>query len=51
LLRPSGTEPKFRYYYELAGQSEISNAPERLKEYQAAAAAILQKARDVVDRK
>jgi phosphomannomutase len=49
LLRPSGTEPKFRYYYEVAGQQELGNAAEKLKEYQAAAAAILQKARDLVD--
>ncbi len=46
LLRPSGTEPKFRYYYEVVGESELANADALLGEYGLAAEAILAKARE-----
>ncbi len=49
LLRPSGTEPKFRYYYELASETELPDSDERLKEYKEAASGILKKAREIVD--
>jgi len=45
LLRPSGTEPKFRYYYEVVGESELSNSSALLQAYENAAAGILEKAR------
>jgi len=49
LLRPSGTEPKFRYYYELASQKEIPDSEKRQEEYKEAASEILKKARKIVD--
>ncbi len=49
LLRPSGTEPKFRYYFELASESALADEAGMLKEYEDAASGILQKARDMVD--
>lgn len=49
LLRPSGTEPKFRYYYEVADTVEIADASKRLETYHMAAESILRKARDIVD--
>lgn len=51
LLRPSGTEPKFRYYYELASESPIDDVDGALKKYREAAAHILEKARAIVDTK
>ncbi len=50
LLRPSGTEPKFRYYFELASATPLPDEAELLKAYEAAAAEILAAARQVVDR-
>ena len=41
LLRPSGTEPLFRYYYEVASESELKDPEERLRQYDAAAREIL----------
>jgi len=49
LLRPSGTEPKFRYYYEVTSQNPLSDPDKKLSAYKDAAAAILQQARDIVD--
>jgi phosphomannomutase len=46
LLRPSGTEPKFRYYYEVVGESELPDAEALLGEYGKAAESILAKARE-----
>ncbi len=46
LLRPSGTEPKFRYYYEVVGESELSDAETLLADYAKAAAEILDRARE-----
>ncbi|MDR0868710.1 MAG: phosphomannomutase [Planctomycetota bacterium] len=51
LLRPSGTEPKFRYYYELAGDAEAPNSASQLDQYKNAAADILAAARKLVDGK
>ncbi len=48
LLRPSGTEPKFRYYFEVASTSPLADITSHLKAYAEAGAAILQKARDQV---
>lgn len=45
LLRPSGTEPKFRYYYEVVGERELSDAEGLLAAYGKAAAAVLERAR------
>jgi phosphomannomutase len=50
LLRPSGTEPKFRYYYELAAETAVADSDTRLREYCEAAAAILAAAREIVER-
>lgn len=50
LLRPSGTEPKFRYYYEVVGERELENAESLLAEYGKAAASVLDRARAVADR-
>ncbi len=47
LMRPSGTEPKFRYYYEVVSDSPIADPEKELKAYNDAASAILQKARDM----
>lgn len=51
LLRPSGTEPKFRYYYEIAAPAEIKDVKERLTLYRRAAETILNKARAIVDQR
>ena len=45
LLRPSGTEPKFRYYYEIVSDTPLSNVDELLKEYNSVANELLEKAR------
>jgi phosphomannomutase len=45
LLRPSGTEPKFRYYYEVVGDRELPDAEDLLSAYGKAAAAVLERAR------
>ncbi|MBD3226412.1 MAG: phosphomannomutase [Caldithrix sp.] len=50
LLRPSGTEPKFRYYYEIVSNQALQNAEKHASAYEKAAAEILQKAREIVDR-
>ncbi|MGD9488005.1 MAG: phosphomannomutase [Calditrichaceae bacterium] len=49
LLRPSGTEPKFRYYYELVSNEPRDDHAERLKLYGKTAADILLKARNLVE--
>ena len=49
LLRPSGTEPKFRYYYELASENPLSDEFKLMSEYEDAAAEILVNARKIVD--
>jgi phosphomannomutase len=49
LLRPSGTEPKFRYYYELASPNALSDVATALAAYGNAAAEILAQARTRVD--
>jgi phosphomannomutase len=49
LLRPSGTEPKFRYYYEVVGERELPNAESLLSEYAKAASLILEKARKLAE--
>jgi phosphomannomutase len=46
LLRPSGTEPKFRYYYEVVGEKELPDAEALLSAYGKAASALLEKARE-----
>jgi phosphomannomutase len=46
LLRPSGTEPKFRYYYEVVGERELPDAVALSAAYEAAAAALLDRARE-----
>ncbi len=48
LLRPSGTEPKFRYYYEVVGETELSDAETLLRYYGETAAALLDSARKKV---
>jgi phosphomannomutase len=48
LMRPSGTEPKFRYYYEVVSDKPLANPKKELDAYNEAASAILQKARDMV---
>ncbi|MGD9898350.1 MAG: phosphomannomutase [Calditrichaceae bacterium] len=50
LLRPSGTEPKFRYYYELVSSEPSDDYAERLKFYGKTAADILERARKIVER-
>jgi len=49
LLRPSGTEPKFRYYYEIVAEKEIGLIEDQIYKYESAAAEILQQARNKVD--
>ncbi len=49
LLRPSGTEPKFRYYYEVASATPLPDAEQKLAAYRQAAEMILSKARTIVD--
>lgn len=51
LLRPSGTEPKFRYYFELASDTPLADEDRLLREYEEAAAGILAAARRMVDGK
>lgn len=51
LLRPSGTEPKFRYYFELASDTPLADEAAMLKDYENVAAAMLAKARELVDTK
>jgi phosphomannomutase len=49
LMRPSGTEPKFRYYYEVVSVDKpIENLQKELDAYNNTASQILQKARDMV---
>lgn len=48
LLRPSGTEPKFRYYYEVVGETDLPDAEALLAAYGKAAAEILDRAREKV---
>ena len=49
LLRPSGTEPKFRYYYEIVSDTPLSNVDELLEEYNSAANELLEKARKIAE--
>eukprot|EP01134_Creolimax_fragrantissima_P007523 CFRG7523T1 len=50
LLRASGTEPKFRYYYEVVSEKPLpNNGAEVLNAYATAAAGILRAARKIVD--
>ncbi len=51
LLRPSGTEPKFRVYYEVTSETKIKNPGPILAGYLDAGSEILAKARAVVDNK
>jgi phosphomannomutase len=46
LLRPSGTEPKFRYYFEVVGDRELADAAALSDAYARAAAALLDRARE-----
>jgi phosphomannomutase len=46
LLRPSGTEPKFRYYFEVVGENELPDAESLLADYAKAAEGVLAKARE-----
>lgn len=48
LVRSSGTEPKFRYYYEVASETPIADIDARLTAYRDAGAAILASARAAV---
>ena len=48
LLRPSGTEPKFRYYYEVVSKQPIEDIKKMLAAYHAAAEEILNRARAMV---
>jgi phosphomannomutase len=47
LLRPSGTEPKFRYYYEVVSRTPMDNIKELLAAYNSAANVLLEKAREI----
>jgi phosphomannomutase len=49
LLRPSGTEPKFRYYYEVVSQSPLGNIDVLLEEYSSTANGLLEQARNMVN--
>ncbi len=49
LLRPSGTEPKFRYYFEIVSDRPLDNADRLAEQYKNAAADILKQARTRVD--
>lgn len=49
LLRPSGTEPKFRYYYERVSEEPLPDIEKRMKEYENAASEILEEARKRAD--
>lgn len=46
LLRPSGTEPKFRYYFEVVGEGELADAAALSDAYARAASALLERARE-----
>ncbi len=46
LLRPSGTEPKFRYYFEVVGEKELMDSESLLAAYSKTAAGILDRARE-----
>ena len=48
LLRPSGTEPKFRYYYEITSDKALNDAEPVLAGYKIAAAGILAEAQKKV---
>jgi phosphomannomutase len=48
LLRPSGTEPKFRYYYEVTSSSALEDAGTQLEAYRTVAESILEQARSRV---
>jgi len=48
LLRPSGTEPKFRYYFEVVSDTPLDNPESLLRAYNAAAEEILRRAREMV---
>jgi len=47
LLRPSGTEPKFRYYFEVVGEGELADAQALSDAYARAAATLLDRAREI----
>jgi len=49
LLRPSGTEPKFRYYFELASSEPIAEIAQLRQQYRDAASALLRRARSAVE--
>jgi phosphomannomutase len=49
LLRPSGTEPKFRYYYEFVSEHPVEQTESILAAYENAASNILEKARALAD--
>ena len=48
LLRPSGTEPKFRYYYEITSEKALENPKEELDKYHQKAQELLKQARELV---
>jgi len=48
LLRPSGTEPKFRYYFEVVSDKPIDDPAKQLNLYNDTASRILEKARSMV---
>ena len=48
LLRPSGTEPKFRYYYEVTSLQPIDDVQGLLEAYHTTAEEILKRARETV---
>ncbi len=50
LLRPSGTEPKFRYYYEIVSDKPLNNVDELLTEYNNTANKLLEEARAMADK-
>jgi phosphomannomutase len=45
LLRPSGTEPKFRYYYEVTSSTALEESGSRMEAYRTVAESILDQAR------
>jgi len=49
LLRPSGTEPKFRIYYEVVSSQPLANLSSIMAGYQQAGETILNNARAIVD--
>ena len=48
LLRPSGTEPKFRYYYEITAARQLEDPQKSLDGYHQKAQELLQQAREMV---